>query len=107
MSLPVSYTHLDVYKRQNRDRLKVQREGGTVTDGVGEGILAHIAAAVFCGTKGGKGVLVDTVDGSTRQAEEERVRKSGPHFNAKIAFLGAVALIHHDDDVIPLSLIHI
>ena len=43
-----------VHPQIHRDRLKVQRQCGAVTDGVREGILAHIAAAVFCGTKGGK-----------------------------------------------------
>ena len=89
-----------VHSQIHRDRLEVQRQCGAVTDGVREGILAHIAAAVFCGTKGGKGVLIDAVDGGTCQAKEERIRESGPHFNTQIAFLGAVALVHHDDDVI-------
>lgn len=48
----ISTAHLRLFPNQSlstlqvhRNRLKVQRQGGVVTDGVGEGIFAHVAAA--------------------------------------------------------------
>ena len=84
-------------------RLKVQRKCCMVTDRIREGILTHVSAAILGSTKSCKGILIQTVDRSTGQSEEECIRQSCSHLNSKITLLGSMALIDHDDNIIALT----
>ena len=53
-----------VHTEIDRHRLKVQRQCSTVTNRIGETVLAHVTAPILGGAKGGKSVLVNAVDGS-------------------------------------------
>ena len=88
--------HMKLY----RNRLKVKRKRSTVTNGVRKRIAAHIASAIFLGTKGCKSVFINTIDRRTGQSKEESIRQSHSHFFTQITFLGSVSFIDHDDDVI-------
>ena len=87
----------------NWHRFKVQRKCCMVTDRIREGILTHVSAAILGSTKSCKGILIQTVDRSTGQSEEECIRQSRSHLNSKITLLGSMALIDHDDNIIALT----
>ena len=74
-----------------------------VTDRIREGILTHVSAAVFGSAEGCKGILIQTVDRSTGQSEEECIRQSRSHLNSKVTLLGSMAFVNHNDNVIALA----
>ena len=80
-------------------RLEMQRQRGLVPDGLLERVAAHVAFLVLVGAEGPEGVLVGPVDGRAGEAEEEGVGQRLAHLAAQVAFLGAVRLVHHHDDV--------
>ena len=80
----------------------MQRQRGLVADGLLERVAAHVALLVLVGAEGPEGVPVGPVDGRAGEAEQERVRQRLAHLAAEVAFLRAVRLVHHHDDVRPL-----
>ena len=80
-------------------RLEVQRQRGLVADGLLERVAAHVALLVLVGAEGPEGVAVGAVDGRAGEAEEEGIGQRLAHLAAQVAFLRAVRLVHHHDDV--------
>ena len=80
----------------------MQWKRGFIVHRVSKRIAAHIAGAVFCGTKGGKRVLIQLVDGCAGQTKEERVRQRLAHAHTEITLLRAMGLIDHEDDIIAI-----
>ncbi len=58
--------------------------------------------AIFLRAEGIEGIAVAAVDGRTGQPEEEGIGQRGAHLHAQVALLGAVRLVDHDDNVVPL-----
>ena len=80
-------------------RLEVQRQRGLVADRFLERVAAHVALLVLVGAEGPEGVAVGAVDGRAGEAEEEGIGQRLAHLAAQVAFLRAVRLVHHHDDV--------
>ena len=98
IELPIH--RVTVHAEINRHRLEIQRQRGMVADGIREGILAHVSAAILGRTEGGKGILVQTVDWRACQTEKESIRQCRSHLDTQITFLRPVALINHYDDIV-------
>ena len=80
-------------------RLEMQRQRGLVADGFLERVAAHVALLVLVRAEGPEGVPVGAVDGRAGEAEQERIRQRLAHLAAEVAFLRAMRLVHHHDDV--------
>ena len=81
-------------------RLKAQGERRAVPDRFIEAVAAQIAAGIFNGAKGGKGVAVTAIDGRAGKAKEKGMGQGSAHPQTQIAFLSAVCFIGKDDDVL-------
>ena len=78
----------------------MERQGGLVTDRVGERVAAHIAGLILHCAESVEGILVGAVNRGAGQAEEECVGQRHAHLLAQVAFLGSVSFVDHDNDII-------
>ena len=80
----------------------MQRKDGLVTQGIFEGVAAHVSVFVLLGSKGPEGIVVRFVDRRTRQSKEESIGQCQAHPLAQVSLLSTMCLVHHNDDVFPL-----
>ena len=91
-----------VHVKVDQSGLKVQLLCSAIPDGVLEAVPAHVSVRILLGSEGVEGVLVDSIDRSTSQAEEKRIGQGVAHLATQVTLLGAVRLIHQHDDVAAL-----
>ena len=80
-------------------RLKVQRLGGIVADGLLKRVAAHIALLILYSPKSPESIAVPFVDRRACETKEEGIRQGLAHLVAKVTLLCAVSFIDHQDDV--------
>ena len=77
----------------------MQGQSGFVPDRILERIPAHVALGVLVRAEGPVGVVIRAVNGRSGEAEQECVWECLTHLAPQIAFLGAVGLVGHDDNI--------
>ena len=81
------------------NRFEVQRQCSFIADGFLKGVATHIALFILISPECPEGITVSLIDRCSRQTEEKSIGESLAHPAPEVAFLSAVSLIHHDNDV--------
>ena len=80
-------------------RLEMQRQRGLVADGFLERVAAHVALAILVRAERPESIAIRPIDRRAGKPEQKRIRQRLAHLAPEVAFLRAMRLVHHHDDV--------
>ena len=78
---------------------KMERKRCPVPYWILERVPVHVALLVLFRTECQESISISLIDRRTSEAKQEDVGQSMAHLAVKVAFLGAMSFIHHNDNI--------